>query len=230
MSIIDLDGQFSYTPYSATQQQISLSHKSRRSFIQFGPHSLPEKWKVPKSGFYTPADVRLVVTPHISENAGVLAQVRLVDESDMSPSRVLYESNKFNLGLGITLEGSQLPFCLPIGEYPIHFEVMVLQSPYQATRTIFTTSLEWRMMWSPTPLSRVKSVFVTAHSDAVEATTRFRHLSLTEPSGNQSRVAQPSKKTKNRKHQGLVGGTTAGLVTSNCVGTMTDDVSNSEDF
>lgn len=185
MSIVSLDNCLDFTPFQSTLSEVHLSHKTKHAVITLGPHTFSDKWKLPKAGFYTPTDVRIVITPHISEIASVMARIRLVDTSDMSPSRVLYLSQEFNLGHGLTLEGTQLPFCLPVGEYPIQFEVMVSRSQFQATRTMFSTSLEWRMMYSPIPLCRVKSAFATVSHKAMEAEIpkRFKRQQ------NQSRVA-----------------------------------------
>jgi len=169
MAIISLDNCLDFTPFQDTPSIVHLKHKSTKSTLILGPHNFSDKWKVPSTGFYTPTDVRIVITPHISEKAAVMATIRLVDASDMSPSRVLYQSQEFNLGHGLTLEGTQLPFCLPIGEYPIAFEVTVSRSQFRDTRTLFSTSLEWRMMYSATPLCRVKSVFATVAHQPLEA-------------------------------------------------------------
>jgi len=188
-----------------------------------GPHTFGDKWRVPKNGFYTPTDVRFVVTPHISENAGVTATVKLIDASDMSPSRVLYKSQEFNLGHGLTMEGSQLPYCLPVGEYPIQFEVTVSRSQFAATRTMFSTSLEWRMMWSPTPLSRVKSVFATAQEKVLEAEPSFKLKKIPKTISKGPRALKGTDNQQNARS--VSGGTTAGLVTGGCVG-LIDGVSN----
>ncbi len=215
MSIVKLDGEIDFAPYNPTSSLVHLSHKTKRSRIQLGPQTFSQKWKVPNHGFYTPTDVRLVIAPHISERAGVMATVKLVDESDMSPSRVLYQSKEFNLGHGLTLEGSQLPFCLPVGEYPIVFEVTVLRSQFADTRTIFTTSLEWRMMWSPTPLSRVKSVFAVAHQPVMEALPSFKTIKTSTESSGPRAGAGVNKSGNDTSSDG---GTTLGLVTKDCVG------------
>jgi len=170
MAIISLDNCLDFTPFQDTPSIVHLKHKTTKTSLTLGPHNFSDKWKVPKVGFYTPTDVRIVITPHISEKAAVMAVIKLIDASDMSPSRVLYQSHEFNLGHGLTLEGTQLPFCLPIGEYPIQFEVTVSRSQFQDTRTLFSTSLEWRMMYSTTPLCRVKSVFATVSHQPLEAT------------------------------------------------------------
>lgn len=217
MSIISLDGELAYTPYQQTESLVQLSHKSRRSTVSFGPHNFSDKWKIPKSGFYTPTDVRFVITPHISESAGVTATVKLIDSSDMSPSRVLFQSPEFNLGHGLTLEGSQLPFCLPMGEYPILFEVTVSRSQFAATRTMFSTSLEWRMMWSVTPLSRVKSVFAVARPEAIEATTSSFSINVSDTNVTSGPRAQARLAGK-RKDTKVGGGTITGLVAGECVG------------
>ncbi len=151
MSIISLDGEFDCPPYQPTSSRFHFTHKTRKSAICIGPSTFGKLWRVPRAGYYTPTDVTFVVTPHISEKAGVMATVKLIDASDMSPSRVLFETKAFNLGHGTVLEGSQLPFCLPIGEYPIHFEVTVSRSQFRGERTMYSTSLEWQMMCSPTP-------------------------------------------------------------------------------
>lgn len=219
MSIISLDGELDLvSPFQSSTNVVHLSHKSRRPSITLSPHTFGEKWKIPKNGFYTPTDVRLVITPHISENAGVTAVVRLLDVSDMSPSRVLYTTPEFNLGHGLTIEGSQLPFCLPVGEYPIQFEVTVSRSQFAETRTTFTTSLEWRMMWSPTPLSRVQSVFATAHSRVMDANPTFKLRD--KPKNKQSRGPRAgSVVARSERTSAVVGGTVIGLVTDGCVGT-----------
>nr|WRQ65401.1 RNA-dependent RNA polymerase [Tolivirales sp.] len=217
MSIVSLDGELDLSsPFQTTTSTVHLSHKSKRPSVVLGPHSFGDKWKVPKTGFYTPTDVSFVVTPHISENAGVTAVVTLIDVSDLSPTRVLYRSQEFNLGHGLTLEGSQLPFCLPVGEYPILFEVTVSRSQFAATRTMFSTSLEWRMQWSPTPLSRVKSVFATAQVKALEATPSFKLKQKTENKSRGPRAA--NKLPHNRTSTPAIGGTSVGLVTDGCVG------------
>jgi hypothetical protein len=214
MTIVSLDGEFDYPPYQPVTSRVHLSHKSTKSAVCLGPATFSQRWRVPRSGFYTPTDVTFVVTPHISEKAGVLATVKLIDATDMSPSRVLFETKVFNLGHGITLEGSQLPFCLPIGEYPIHFEVTVSRSQFQGTRTMYTTSLEWQLMYSPTPLSRVKSVFAVAHHPVVEVTPNF---SMKTKNKSSVKAGRPLKVLE----QGRVdagGGTTGGLVPPRCVG------------
>nr|UHS72028.1 MAG: putative movement protein [Tombusviridae sp.] len=216
MSIISLDGELDLAnPFHSTVSTVHLSHKTKRPTVTLGPHTFGDKWRVPKSGFYTPTDVRFVVTPHISENVGVTATVKLIDASDMSPSRVLYKSQEFNLGHGLTMEGSQLPFCLPVGEYPIQFEVTVSRSQFAATRTMYSTSLEWRMMWSPTPLSRVKSVFATAQVKALEAEPSFKMKSIPKRSKGPRALPAPERSgvTPN-----VGGGTTSGLVSGDCVG------------
>ncbi|CAD89893.1 putative movement protein [Johnsongrass chlorotic stripe mosaic virus] len=216
MSIVNIDGEFEQPQFQDTPSKVYISHKSRKSLVCLGPSVFHKLWKVPKTGFYTPTGVTFVVTPHISESAGVTAVIKLIDMSDMSPSRVLYKSKEFNLGHGLTLEGSQLPFCLPIGEYPIHFEVTVSRSQFQATRTMFSTSLEWHLMYSPTPLSRVRSVFGVAHQPVLEVETNFR---MKTKQISSSVVAVLPKQKALGKGLKPVGGTTPGLVTGNCVGT-----------
>lgn len=175
MEIISLDGSFEdHLDIQNQVKKLVLSHKSDRGFSPLAPTSTKEKWKAPRVGFYVPIDVRFVVTPHLSEKANVMAEVKLVDTRDMSKARVLYQSKPFNLGSGIVIEGSQLPFCLPAGDYPLQFEVMVSQSQFRETSTLYTTSIEWRMMCSNTPLSRVKSVMGSAHVPAVEVQPSFR--------------------------------------------------------
>nr|UHS72117.1 MAG: putative movement protein [Tombusviridae sp.] len=219
MSIISLDGELDISsPFQTSTTQVHLSHKTKRPAVTLGPYSFGDKWRVPKSGFYTPTDVRFVVTPHISENAGVTATVSLIDTSDMSPSRVLYRSKVFNLGHGLTMEGSQLPFCLPVGEYPIQFEVTVSRSQFADTRTMFSTSLEWRLMWSPTPLSRVKSVFATAQDRVLEAEPSFKlkqKPKISTKGPRAARLVNPSEPLPC-----LSGGTTSGLVAGSCVGLL----------
>jgi len=221
--IISLDSEFAFTPYSQTSSTVHLSHKTKRGRVGLCPQTFSDKWKVPKNGFYTPTDVRLAVTPHISERAGVMATVKLLDESDMSPSRVLFQSKEFNLGHGLTLEGSQLPFCLPVGEYPIAFEVTVSRSQFAETRTMFSTSLEWRMMWSVTPLSRVKSVFAVAQQPVLDATPSFKMLK------NKDTISSGPRALMLDYDSGKVdsesGGTTVGLVTDGCVGPSSSTLS-----
>lgn len=218
MSIISLDSEFAFTPYTRTSSLVHLSHKTKRGHVQLGPTTFSQKWKVPKDGFYTPTDVRLVITPHISERAGVMATVKLLDESDMSPSRVLFQSQEFNLGHGLTLEGSQLPFCLPVGEYPIAFEVTVSRSQFADTRTMFSTSLEWRMMWSATPLSRVRSVFAVAQQPVLDATPSFKQLKIKNKGTNSSGPRAANRGHKVERLTAPDGGTTDSLVTVGCVG------------
>nr|UHS72233.1 MAG: putative movement protein [Tombusviridae sp.] len=226
MSIISLDGELDLAPFTRSSSLVHLSHKTKKSQIRLGPTTFSDKWKVPKNGYYTPTDVRLVITPHISEKAGVMAVVKLLDESDMSPSRVLFQSKQFNLGHGLTLEGSQLPFCLPIGEYPITFEVTVLRSQFQEARTMFSTSLEWQMMWSSIPLSRVKSVFATAQPPLAEAVPTFKNIRC--PSNISRGPRAGPKAGRGRKHSVEDGGTTLGLVTEDCVGSPASCVSSLE--
>ncbi len=216
MTIVSLDGQLSGDFFQQTPTTLHLSHKSKNSTILLSPHSFSEKWKIPKTGFYTPTDVSIVITPHISETAGVMALLRLIDTSDLSPTRVLYQSKKFNLGTGLTVEGSQLPFCLPVGEYPIQFEVMVSQSQFQATRTMYSTSLEWRMMLSPIPLSRVKSVFVEAiQPPSLVGPYNHKIKSNKSRGGKGKDLNCPLEKSNST---GV--GTTTGLVTGDCVGPL----------
>nr|UHS72081.1 MAG: putative movement protein [Tombusviridae sp.] len=216
MTIVSLDGQLSGELFQQIPSTVLLSHNSKRSIISLSPHTFSEKWKIPKTGFYTPTDVSIVITPHISETAGVMACLRLVDTSDLSPTRILYQSKKFNLGTGLTVEGSQLPFCLPVGEYPIQFEVTVSQSQFQDTRTMYSTSLEWRMMLSPTPLSRVKSVFVEAIQPPCQVGPYYHKIKNNKSRGGKGRVTGgPLEQTV---YSG--GGTTPGLVTGDCVGPL----------
>jgi len=215
MSIISLDGEIDFTPYNPTTSLVHLSHKTKRGRVQLGPQTFHQKWRIPKNGFYVPTDVCLVITPHISEKAGVMAVLRLIDESDMSPTRVLFQSKEFNLGQGLKLEGSQLPFCLPVGEYPIVFEVTVSRSQFQETRTMYSTSLEWRMMWSATPLSRVKSAFAVAHQPVMQVTPSFRSIKIdTNSSGPRAPLTYPVSESS----EGSDGGTGSGLVAGDCVG------------
>lgn len=216
MSIVNIDGEIDFAPFQSTTSTIHLTHKTRKSICRFGPSSFSQKWKVPKTGFYTPTAVNFVVTPHISEKAGIMASIRLVDESDMSPTRVLYQSQSFNLGHGMTLEGSQLPFCLPVGEYPILFEVTVQRSQFLATRTLFSTSLDWQLMYSPTPLSRVKSVFATAHVPVQEACPQFKLVKAVESKVPRAKGGKP--KSVQSKISG--GGTPAGVVPGSFVGPL----------
>nr|UHS72225.1 MAG: putative movement protein [Tombusviridae sp.] len=215
MSIESLDGILDHDFFAQGTKHINLSHKSRSAVVRLGPNSITEKWKSPKTGFYTPTDVSFVVVPHISENAGVMATVKLVDESNCNPiTRVLYRSQEFNLGHGLTLEGTQLPFCLPVGEYPIQFEVTVSRSQYQASRTMFTTSLEWRMMWSPMPLSRVKSAFITAPLPVAHA-NQHRNQRI------QSSGPQTTKMKRRPKGGETIDGGTVRSDQPKCVGSLT---------
>lgn len=175
MEIVSLDGSFEETLAIQNQvKKVVFAHKSTRGIVPLGPTKTSDKWKAPRSGYYAPIDVRLVVTPHLSERANVMAVVKLIDTRDLSPARILYSSKTFNLGHGIVIEGSQLPFCLPALEYPLQFEVMVLQSQFRETSTLFTTSIEWRMMSSATPLSRVRAVMGTAHIPVASIQPNFK--------------------------------------------------------
>jgi len=183
MEIVSLEGHFEESLDIQNEvKKITLTHKSSNAFIPLAPADLLAKWKVPRSGFYSPIDVRLVVTPHVSEKSGVLAIVKLVDARDPSPARVLYQSKQFNLGHGLIVEGSQLPFCLRVGEYPLQFEVAVSRSQFREGSKIFTTSVEWRMLHSPAPLSRVRSVMGSAQAPVLTAPHNFK-MRLEAPGG-----------------------------------------------
>nr|WRQ65998.1 tombus P22-like movement protein [Tolivirales sp.] len=175
MEIQSLEGYFEEAlEIQRESKRVLVTHNTHHSVVSLAPRSLLSTWKVPKTGYYVPTDVTFVLTPHLSEKAGVKAVVQLVDSRQMSPSRVLYRTQEFNLGTGIAIEGSQLPFCLPVGEYPIQFEVKVSQSSFKETARLYTTSLQWHMMCSPTPLSRVRSVMGSAQPPAAIVTPNFK--------------------------------------------------------
>lgn len=191
MEIQSLEGSFEETLVIQNEvKKIQLTHSTTKAFLPLAPISQIQKWKTPKSGFYAPIDVRFVVTPHVSEKSGVMAVVKLIDVRDSSPARVLYQSKQFNLGCGLVIEGSQLPFCLPVGEYPLQFEVAVSRSQFKEGAKIYSTSAEWRMLFSQTPLSRVKSVMGSAQVPAMEVATNFK-MRL-----ESSRGGKGSKQTK----------------------------------
>jgi len=175
MEILSLDGVFSEIVQASNEvKKVSLTSDTTRSYLPLVPKSLIEKWKIPKTGFYAPINVSFVLTPHISERAGVKGVVKLVDTRDSSPTRVLYQSKQFNVGTGLVIEGTQLPFCLPVGDYPLQFEVMVLQSPFKETSKLYTISLQWQMMSSTTPLSRVQSVMGEAQPQSLPVAPNFK--------------------------------------------------------
>jgi hypothetical protein len=89
MSIISLDGELEFARYNRTSQIVHISHKTTKALIHLGPRSLGDKWRTPNHGFYVPTDVNLVITPHISENAGVTAVVKLIDDSDEPQPRLI---------------------------------------------------------------------------------------------------------------------------------------------
>nr|BAU09528.1 movement protein [Pothos latent virus] len=175
MEIQSLDGKLGEELAVQNEvKKILLSHKTTKAILPLAPISQFSKWKIPKQGFYAPIDVKFVLTPHISERAQVKGVVKLVDSHDLSPSRELYRSKEFNIGHGLVIEGSQLPFCLPVGDYPLQFEVTVLQSQFRETANLYSTSVEWRMMSSTTPLSRVRSVMGAAHQPAMKLLPNFK--------------------------------------------------------
>ncbi|UTQ50964.1 MAG: viral suppressor of RNA silencing [Convolvulus aureusvirus 1] len=183
MEIQSLDGKFEDTLVIQNEvKKVSLSHKTTKAILPLAPLNQFAKWKIPKAGFYAPIDVKFVLTPHISERALVKGVVKLVDSRDLAPSRELFRSKEFNIGHGLVIEGSQLPFCLPVGDYPLQFEVTVLQSQFRETATLYTTSVEWRMMSSTTPLSRVRSVMGSAHQPAMVVQPNFK-MSLESSNG-----------------------------------------------
>ncbi|AXP98765.1 movement protein [Elderberry aureusvirus 1] len=199
MEIQSLDGKFEESLIVQNEvKKVSLSHKTTKAILPLAPLSQFAKWKIPKTGFYAPIDVKFVLTPHISERAQVRGVVKLVDSRDLAPSRELFKSREFNIGHGLVIEGSQLPFCLPVGDYPLQFEVTVLQSQFRETSTLYTTSVEWRMMSSTTPLSRVKSVMGTAQQQAMSITPNFK-MSLESSKG----ATAVSRKKKTNKPNGL---------------------------
>jgi len=198
MEIQSLDGTFEEALVVQNEvKKILLSHKTTKAILPLAPVTHFSKWKVPKSGFYAPIDVKFVLTPHISERAQVKGVVKLADSRDMSPSRELYRSKEFNIGHGLVIEGSQLPFCLPVGDYPLQFEVTVLQSQFRETANLYSTSVEWRMMSSTTPLSRVRSVMGAAHQPAMTLQPNFK-MSLESSKG----VGSTSKRRKGGKPNG----------------------------
>lgn len=205
MEIVSLNGSFEETLNIQNEvKRLNLTHKTKLSICPFAPSTQLQKWKIPKSGFYAPMDVSFVVHPHLSERAGVMAVVKLVDSRDSGPSRILYKSASFNLGHGLTVEGSQLPFCLPVGEYPLQFEVMVSQSQFKETASIFSTSLDWRMLFSNTPLSRVKSVMGAAHTPAQVIEPNFKMQIKSSRGGRQidskTRMSRGQNGPSTRRH------------------------------
>lgn len=131
----------------------------RRTTLPLIPEGLLLKMRLPTTGFYVPHDVNIVITPHISENTGTEARLGLRDSRDMKLDRYLYQSKVFNLGKGMSLTGTQLPFCLPMGEYPIQLELMVSQSAFLEKSKICTISCKWSLTWSQAPFCRVQSAF-----------------------------------------------------------------------
>lgn len=175
MEIQSLEGYFEEAVEILKElKKVQVTHRTHHSIIPLAPIHLLTTWKTPKTGFYVPTDVTFVLTPHLSERAGVKAVVRLVDSRELTPSRVLYTTPEFNLGNGITIEGSQFPFCLPVGEYPIQFEVKVSQCSFKETARLYTTSLRWHMMCSTTPLSRVRSVMGSAQPPTAIVEPNFK--------------------------------------------------------
>jgi len=199
MEIVSLDGSLEEQVIVQNEvKKVLISHKTTKAILPLAPYGHLTKWKVPKTGFYAPIDVKFVLTPHISEQAQVKGVVKLVDMRDSAPSRELFRSQEFNIGRGLTIEGSQLPFCLPVGDYPLQFEVTVLQSQFKETATLYTTSVEWRMMSSTTPLSRVKSVMGVAQQPAMTITPNF-NMSLKSSKGA---TTGPKRKKKLQKPNG----------------------------
>nr|WAK75540.1 movement protein [Pothos latent virus] len=196
-------------------KKILLSHKTTKAILPLAPISQFSKWKIPKQGFYAPIDVKFVLTPHISERAQVRGVVKLVDSRDLSPSRELYRSKEFNIGHGLVIEGSQLPFCLPVGDYPLQFEVTVLQSQFRETANLYSTSVEWRMMSSTTPLSRVRSVMGAAQQPAMKLQPNFK-MSLESSKGggmksHQKKSSKPNGHSRRGNLSGEVGGSSSSL-------------------
>lgn len=199
MEIQHIDGTFEDSLIVQNEvKKFLISHKTTKAILPLAPYSQLTKWKIPKTGFYAPIDVKFVLTPHVSERAQVRGVVKLVDSRDLSPSRELYRSKEFNIGHGLLIEGSQLPFCLPVGDYPLQFEVTVLQSQFKETANLYSTSVEWRMMSSTTPLSRVKSVMGAAHQPAMNLEPNFK-MKLESSKG----VSHNQKQRKTTKPNGL---------------------------
>lgn len=202
MEIVSLDGTFDESISVQNEvKKIVLCHSTTKAILPIAPKNSLSKWRIPKSGFYTPIDVRFVLTPHISERANVMAVVKLVDARDCSPSRILYQTKEFNLGAGIVVEGTQLPFCLPVGEYPLQFEVTVSRSQFRETSKLFTTSNEWRMMCSTTPLSRVRSVMGAAQVPAAVVHPDFK-MRLESSKGGRKPDGRPTRRGKVTGHNG----------------------------
>ena len=127
MEIQSLDGSFEEALVIQNEvKKILLSHKTTKAILPLAPVSQFSRWKIPKTGYYAPIDVKFVLTPHISERAQVKGVVKLVDSRDLSPSRELYRSKEFNLGHGIVIEGSQLPFCLPVGDFGFMYQTQTI--------------------------------------------------------------------------------------------------------
>ncbi len=131
----------------------------RKTVMDLVPVGLILKARLPGKGFYVPHDVNIAITPHISENTGTRAKLGIRDSRDMNQSRYLYQSPEFNLGIGLRVTGTQLPFCLPMGEFPIQLELMVLHSAFQGHAKICTISCQWSLTWASAPFSRVQSAF-----------------------------------------------------------------------
>ncbi|AHA53612.1 movement protein [Yam spherical virus] len=222
MEIQSLDGTFEGTLAVQNEvKKILLSHKTTKAILPLAPVSQFSKWKIPKTGFYAPIDVKFVLTPHISERAQVKGVVKLVDSRDLSPSRELYRSKEFNIGHGLLIEGSQLPFCLPVGDYPLQFEVTVLQSQFRETANLYSTSVEWRMMSSTTPLSRVKSVMGAAHQPAMHLEPNFKMKLESSKGASQKRQQKKSNKPNGLDRRGRDNSSVGGSSDSQAQGAQT---------
>lgn len=203
MEIASLNGIFEEQLVIQNEvKKIRVTH-SGSTFLPLAPAGLLKTWKVPKEGFYAPIDVKFALTGHVSEKAGVMAVVRLVDLRDNSPARILYVSPQINLAVGLRIEGSQLPFCLAVGEYPLQFEVTVSRSQFKETAKIYSTSLEWRMLCSPTPLSRVKAVFASTTTSTMMIEPSY---SLIPKAMTKSSKGPRGRKHKNTANDGMATG------------------------
>lgn len=163
MEIVSIDGEIveGWIPEKKTVDYSvrNTLEVKRKTVLDLIPEGLLLKVRLPNSGFYVPHNVNIVITPHISENTGTRAKLGLRDSRDMDLSRYLYQSPEFNLGIGLQVSGTQLPFCLPMGEFPIQLELLVLNSSFTGKAKICTMSCQWSLTWSSAPFCRVQSAF-----------------------------------------------------------------------
>jgi hypothetical protein len=165
MEIVSIDGEIveGWIPERSTSEYSvrNTLEVRRKTVLDLVPAGILLKARLPRHGFYVPHDVNIVVTPHISEHTGTRARLGIRDSRDLDISRYLYRSPEFNLGIGLKVTGSQLPFCLPMGDFPIQVELTMLGSAFNGKSRVCSISCQWSLTWSSGPFCRTQSSFKT---------------------------------------------------------------------